>query len=227
MAAQPVTTEPRWRRLPEERPRQILAAALEVFGEHGLANARLEDIAKRAGLSKGTIYLYFPNKEELFREMVRQLIVTQLEEGERQFGSGAGNATEALTRFSRTYWQFIRSAQFAPLFRLIHAEIRNFPDLARFYADEVISRGHKLVASIIARGTQTGEFRDVDPSVAARMLMAPFVMHGVWCGHRECFSPVAAKDDEQVFDELMEFYLYAIRPHGATKTAVRRSTNTR
>src|SRR3954465_3283644 len=163
------TSEPRWRRLPEERPKQILDAALAVFAERGLAAARLEDIAKRAGLSKGTIYLYFPNKEELFREMVRQLIVTQLEEGERQFGSGAENATEALTRFSRNYWQFIRSSQFAPLFRLIHAEIRNFPALARFYADEVISRGHKLVASIIQRGTETGEFRDVDPSVAARM----------------------------------------------------------
>src|SRR6185437_10261003 len=103
----PQGQEPRWRRLPEERPRQILAAALEVFGEHGLANARLEDIAKRAGLSKGTIYLYFPNKEELFREMVRQLIVTQLEEGEREFGASTSSATEALTEFMRKYWTFI------------------------------------------------------------------------------------------------------------------------
>src|SRR5947199_9604269 len=126
MAAQPVTTEPRWRRLPEERPRQILAAALEVFGEHGLANARLEDIAKRAGLSKGTIYLYFPNKEALFREMVRHTVVSQLEEGERRFGTMNGTATEALTDFMRQYWTFIRSSQFAPLFRLIHAELPNF-----------------------------------------------------------------------------------------------------
>src|SRR5579885_2290339 len=123
----PERAEPRWRRLPGERPRQILAAALDVFGEHGLANARLEDIAKRAGLSKGTIYLYFPNKEELFREMVRQLIVTQLEEGEREFGASTNSANDALTEFMRKYWAFIRSAQFAPLFRLIHAEIRNFP----------------------------------------------------------------------------------------------------
>src|SRR5437868_14803801 len=112
--------EPRWRRLPEERPQQIIDAALAIFGERGLAAARLEDIAKRAGLSKGTIYLYFPNKEELFREMVRQLIVTELEEGERQFGDSTGTATHALTDFSRGYWRFIRSAQFAPLFRLIH-----------------------------------------------------------------------------------------------------------
>src|SRR6478609_2769386 len=76
--------EPRWRRLPEDRPRQILTAALEVFGERGLAAARLDDIAKRAGLSKGTIYLYFPNKEELFREVIRNSVVAFIERGEAQ-----------------------------------------------------------------------------------------------------------------------------------------------
>src|SRR5512147_1503209 len=74
---------PRWRRLPEERPRQILDAALEVFGERGLAGARLDDIARRAGVSKGTIYLYFANKEELFREMIRGTLVETLVDGER------------------------------------------------------------------------------------------------------------------------------------------------
>jgi hypothetical protein len=112
----------------------------------------------------------------------------------------------------RRYWTFIRSAQFAPLFRLIHAEIHNFPDLARFYAEEVVMRGHRLIAGIIARGIETGEFRLVDPYVAARMLTAPFVMHGLWCTHRECFASVAKKTDEQVLDELMQFYLHAIQP---------------
>src|SRR5438270_6512440 len=107
--------EPRWRRLPEERPRQIIDAALAIFGERGLASARLEDIAKRAGLSKGTIYLYFPNKEELFREMVRALIVAQLEASERELGTGFATATDALVGFMKRYWAFIRSAQFAPL----------------------------------------------------------------------------------------------------------------
>src|SRR5512141_750716 len=78
-------TEPKWRRLPEERPRQIVDAALAVFGEHGLAGARLEDIAKRAGVSKGTIYLYFANKEELFREVVRGTVIACLEDAERDF----------------------------------------------------------------------------------------------------------------------------------------------
>jgi AcrR family transcriptional regulator len=220
MAAETISQEPRWRRLPEERPKQILAAALSVFGERGLAAARLDDIAKRAGLSKGTIYLYFPNKEELFREVVRQTVVTEIEAGERQFGASTRSATGALQDFMRAYWTFIRSPDFAPIFRLIHAEIHAFPDLARFYADEVVSRGHRLIAAIITRGIETGEFHEIDPQVAARMLTAPFVIHGLWCTHLECFASVAKKSDEQVLDELMQFYLHAIRaPEGASRQA--------
>ena len=147
--------EPRWRRLPGERPGQIMQAALEVFGERGLSASRLEDIAKRAGLSKGTIYLYFPNKEELFREMVRHTVVSQIEQREQLISAASGSATELLVLFMRDYWKFIRSAQFAPLFRLIHAEIQNFPDLASFYAQEVVARGHRLMAGIIDRGIES------------------------------------------------------------------------
>jgi AcrR family transcriptional regulator len=204
--------EPRWRRLPEERPRQILEAALEVFGERGLAVSRLEDIAKRAGLSKGTIYLYFPNKEELFREVVRNTVVSNIETSEQEISAMAGSATDVLSRSLRAYWTFIRSAQFAPLFRLIHAEIQNFPDLARFYADEVVSRRLKLIASVIERGVESGEFRKVEPLAAARMLAAPFVIHGLWCTHRDCFASVATKSDDEVLDEIVSFYLHALRP---------------
>ena len=219
MSSELSAQEPRWRRLPEERPGQILSAALAVFGERGLAAARLEDIAKRAGLSKGTIYLYFPNKEELFREVVRHTVISQLEEGERMVSEKTTSATATLTEFMQRYWAFIRSSQFAPIFRLIHAEIHNFPDLARFYGEEVVARGHRLVSGIIARGIASGEFRQMDPAVAARMLSAPFVMHGLWCTHRECFTSVAKKSDEQVLDELMQFYLYAIRPCDANQRA--------
>lgn len=198
-----------------------MQAALEVFGERGLSASRLEDIAKRAGLSKGTIYLYFPNKEELFREMVRHTVVSQIEQREQLIGATTGTPTELLVVFMRDYWKFIRSAQFAPLFRLIHAEIQNFPDLAAFYAREVVSRGHRLMASIIARGIDAGEFRELDPTIAARMLAGAFVMHGLWCTHRDCFEPVAQKTDDQVLSELTDFYLHALRPSGATKNAPR------
>jgi AcrR family transcriptional regulator len=190
-----------------------------VFGDRGLSAARLEDVAKRAGLSKGTIYLYFPNKEELFREMVRHTVVSAIEQREQQVSAAPGSASDVLTEYLRSYWKFIRSEQFAPLFRLIHAEIHNFPDLARFYAEEVVARSHRLLSTLIARGIESGEFRQTDPAVAARVLTAPFVMHGLWCTHREFFAAVAMKSDEQVLDELIDFCLHALQPREAVQPA--------
>ena len=112
-------------------------------------------------------------------------------------------------------------AAFAPLFRLIHAEIQNFPDLARFYGEEVVARGQRLLAGIISKGIESGEFRDVDPTVIARMLAGGFLMHGMWCSHRDCFTSVAKKTDDQVLDELIEFYLHAIKKSDAADHASR------
>src|SRR2546423_3019466 len=163
MSSEPAC-EPRWRRLPKERPAQIIAAALEIFAERGLGSARLDDIAKRAGLSKGTIYLYFPNKEELFREVVRHTIVAQIEWAETELaGRSTLTATETLVQFVRGYWAFIRSPSFAALFRLVHAELSNFPDLARFYALEVVERTMRLITGILEAGMESGEFRRIDP----------------------------------------------------------------
>ena len=202
--------QPRWRRQPEARPGQILEAALEVFAECGVAAARLEDIGKRAGVSKATIYLYFPNKEELFREVIRSTVVSAIESGERAVEAFAGSATESLIAQMRRYWEFIRAPKFAPIFRLVHAELAQHPDLARFYADEVISRGHRLMATIVKRGIDQGEFREVDPAVAARMLSAPFVMHGIWCRHRDAFTWMSKKSDADVLEDLIEHNLAAI-----------------
>ena len=202
--------EPRWRRQPEARPGQIIEAALEVFGECGVAAARLEDIGRLAGVSKATIYLYFPNKVALFREVIRSTVVSAIETGERAFEAFEGSATESYVQHMRRNWEFICSPKFAPIFRLIHAELSQYPDLARFYADEVVSRGHRLLASIITRGIDQGEFREVDPLVAARMLSAPFVMHGIWCRHRDAFTWMSKKSDAEVLEELIEFNLAAI-----------------
>ena len=216
MSTAPSAPEPRWRRLPEERPRQILDAALEVFAERGLASARLDDIAKRAGLSKGTIYLYFPNKEELFREVIRHTVVSEIERGERDFADSSRAATDALTHFIRGYWEFLRSPVFGPIYRLVTAELHNFPDLAEFYADEVIARGLRLITRLLERGIAAGEFRSLDPAVAARMLAAPLMMHAFWCNRRDCFRLVGDRTDDQVLDELVQFYLNAIRSRPIT-----------
>jgi AcrR family transcriptional regulator len=202
--------QPRWRRQPEARPGQILDAALEVFAEHGVAAARLEDIGKRAGVSKATIYLYFPSKEELFREVIRGTVVSAIESGERAVQAFEGSATESFVVNMRRYWEFIRSPKFAPIFRLVHAELAQYPDLARFYADEVVNRGHRLIASIVKRGIDQGEFREVDPIVAARMLSSPFVMHGIWCRYSDAFTWMSKKSDADVLEDLIDFTLASI-----------------
>src|ERR1700704_1388316 len=168
--------EPRWRRLPEERPKQILDAALAVFAEHGLAAARLEDIAKLAGLSKGTIYLYFPNKEELFREVVRTSVVAFIARAEAFF-EAEKDPMQALLAWMDGYWGWLRSPVFPAMHRLINSELRDFPDLAQFYATEVIERAQRLVRGMLERGMDAGVFRRMDPLVAARMLSALFVTH--------------------------------------------------
>ena len=199
---------PKWRRCPEDRPEQIIKAALEVFGEQGLANARLQDIAARAGVSKGTIYLYFTNKEELFREMIRQTAVAALERAEKAITHG--NPTEQLLAFMRGYWQFVRSPAFSTIYRLVLGELHQFPDLAKFYANDVVARGLKLLSGIIRRGIDTGEFREIDPLVAARMLVALIVMNGIWRDEHTGVPLLAHKSDEDVFRELAQFYLHSI-----------------
>lgn len=199
---------PKWRRRPEDRPQQIIQAALEVFGECGLAKTRLQDIADRAGVSKGTIYLYFPNKEELFREMIRQTAVANIARAEKT--TGEGTPTEQLCAAMRDYWNFVRSPAFSTIHRLVLGELHQFPDLAEFYANEVTARGLRLLSGIIRRGVETGEFREIDPMVAARMLVALTVMNGIWRDEHTGVPLLCHKKDEDVFREMAHFYLYSL-----------------
>jgi AcrR family transcriptional regulator len=201
---------PRWKRRPEHRPGQIIDAALEVFGKKGLAKTRLEDIAVRAGVSKGTIYLYFENKEALFKEVVRETAIAAIARGEERPESGS--PSDQLRMLMERYWEFVRSPAFSTIHRLVIGELHQFPDLARFYADEVIARGMRLITGIIRRGIDAGEFRETDPSAAARMLVALFVMNGVWCDKRDCLPVLEGKNDERAFADIHDFYFSALRP---------------
>jgi AcrR family transcriptional regulator len=205
------TAEPRWRRLPEERPKQILDAAFAVFAERGLAAARLDDIAKRAGLSKGTIYLYFPNKEELFREVVRSTVIAFIERGEAEVDTEPDPRQALLTWMDR-YWDWLRTPVFPAMHRLVNSELNAFPDLAAFYAIEVIERAQRLVCGMIERCIQAGVFRPMDPLVAARMLSALFITHGNWFHQRSHFVSIANLSDELLLEQIREFFFHAMRP---------------
>ncbi|MCC6241319.1 MAG: TetR/AcrR family transcriptional regulator [Gemmatimonadaceae bacterium] len=203
----------RKRRDPEARPAQILEAAFAEFGEHGLAGARLDDIAKRADVAKGTIYLYFPNKDDLFRAMVRATTVAALEEAEERLASTPdATATAQLKYVVSGWWAFLRTERFQVVHRLVTAELPQFPDLMQFYADDVVARGRRLIAAIIARGSARGEFRAIDPDVGAGMVSALAISHSLWCARRPFFPSVATRTDDEVCHEIMDFLLHALRP---------------
>lgn len=209
------TLEQTRRRAPDERPQQIVDAALAVFGEQGLAGARLDDIARRAGIAKGTIYLYFENKEELFREVVRQTIVTRVEELSRTFGHpGDGTATDQLRAYMRAWWTALRSPAFRTVYRLVIGELHRYPELMAFYLDEVVSRLRTLNAGVIARGVALGEFHTDDPRAAGRIISSTFIAHALWTC--EPLPPIALVGDlspEAVYAQLEAFALAALRPH--------------
>ena len=119
--------EPRWERRKDERPGELTAAALELFVERGYANTRLEDVAKRAGVSKGTLYLYFENKEELFKAVVREGIVTTIEEAERVFEHYEGAMADLLGALVHGWWARIGSTKAAGIPKLMMSEAGNFP----------------------------------------------------------------------------------------------------
>ena len=204
-------SEPRWRRLPEERPRQILDAALAVFAERGLAATRLDDIAKRAGLSKGTIYLYFPNKEELFREVIRNTVIASIERGEERFET-LGDPLQALDAWMVGYWGWLSSPVFPAMHRLVHSEFHSFPDIAAFYAHEVVERAHRLVRGMLERAMDMGQLRRMDPLVAARMLSALFVSHALWYHQGTSIKSIAHIPNDVIISQLRDFFLHAMRP---------------
>lgn len=203
-----IPAAPRWRRRPEDRPAQILSAAVEVFAEQGLAGSRIDDIAARAGLSKGTVYHYFPGKDALFRELVRRMVA---ENTEGVVPAGAhGSPRELLRAFITGVWGRMRTPGFHAMYRLVLGELHQFPDLARFYADEIAGRTTDHVAALVERGIASGEFRRVDPRGAGRTLAALLTQNALWAGRPELFPHAASRTDEQVLAEIAEFFFRAI-----------------
>jgi AcrR family transcriptional regulator len=161
------------------RPAEILAAALAVFARRGFAAARLEEVAAAAGIGKGTIYLYFPNKEELFRAVVRERLLPNLDEIEALVAAHRGSQAELLRQIGARLGRLIDS-ELVALPRLVLAESGNFPGLARFYVDEVVKRGVALFATVIRRGVTNGEFRPVEPLAVLPLFAGPFAVLALW-----------------------------------------------
>ncbi len=171
---------PRWSRRKQARPAELTRAALELFVERGYAATRLEDVAKRAGVSKGTLYLYFDSKEELFKAVVREGLVPALERGERMVEEHRGAAADLVRELARGWWQLIGATPYGGIAKLMISECRNFPELGKFYHAEVISRGYAVIERAVRSGIERGEFRSLDLDSVTRLVIAPLVLMAIW-----------------------------------------------
>jgi len=175
----PITATPRKRRK-EARPSELTAAALALFVEKGFSATRLEDVAARAGVSKGTLYLYFDSKEALFKTVIQEGILPVVAENEAIAAKHTGTSFDLLEKLLDNWWGKIGLTNFAGIPKLMVAEARNFPEVAQFYYENVICRGRALVGAALERGMAAGEFRRMDVETTIDVVIAPILMLLVW-----------------------------------------------
>jgi AcrR family transcriptional regulator len=171
--------KPRRTRRKDARPAEILSAALDLFAERGFAATKLDDVAEAAGIGKGTIYLYFATKEDLFKAAVRQELLPNLDKIETLMANYEGSAADVIRGIVRRQIGLLDSNLIA-IPKLIVTEAGNFPELARFYADEVVKRVIPLLTRIIEHGIARGEFRRLEPKSVLPLLGAPFLLMILW-----------------------------------------------
>jgi AcrR family transcriptional regulator len=171
----------------------LLDAALSLFAEKGFAASRADEVAQRAGVSKGTLYLYYPSKEELFKAVVRHNLSSLIAEGEEAANSFDGSSSDLLAYLLNTWWDRVGNTPAACIHKIMLAEVRNFPELAQFYTDEVIIPADRLFSGCVQRGIERGEFRPMPLHEVALALMAPLIFMAV---HRHSFGacPVHGPD---------------------------------
>ncbi|NMM15061.1 MAG: TetR/AcrR family transcriptional regulator [Rhodoferax sp.] len=164
----------------DARPGELLDAALELFVEKGFAATRSEEVAKRAGVSKGTLFLYFASKEELFKAVVRENISGRFVEWNAEFVNFQGSTADMLRYCMTAWWERIGSTKASGITKLMMSEARNFPDLATFYEHEVIQPGQELIQRVLQRGVDRGEFRPIDMKYGVYIVLAPMLFLAMW-----------------------------------------------
>lgn len=198
--------KPRWQRRAEDRPREICTAALDVFAEKGFAAARLDEIARRAGVSKGTLYLYFKDKEDLFRAVVRDTVAPNIEVIRASLAGAEMTFTEVIRLFLPRFAEITGRVPVGAVAKMVIGESRNFPELAKVWHDHVASKAIGMIAELIERAQARGEVRPGDPRLHAFTLMGPMVLGLLW---RETLQPAggAALDLEALARQHAESVL--------------------
>jgi AcrR family transcriptional regulator len=207
---------PRWRRRSEARPGEIVQAALDLFVEKGFSSTRMDEIAHRAGVTKGTVYLYFPSKDDLFRAVVGEMMGPNLETGERLVAEATGPTRELIAELIRAWWRVGGSSRIACLGKLITGEASNFPTLAQYYMDHVVVRARRIFEAALRRGVERGELRDVPLTDAARLAIAPLVHASIYQRSLLPFDP-EGWDMERYLELHIDLFLRGLAKEPETK----------
>ena len=204
------------RRRKEARPAELTAAALALFVERGYSATRLDDIAERAGVSKGTLYLYFDSKEALFKAVIREGIVPAIEAGESMLDTYRDDPERLLRELLFGWGQLLGSTPLGGIPKLIIAEAENFPEVTQFYFDEVISRAHRLFGTALELGVAHDVFRPVDIEAQIQVIVAPLLMLAIW-GHSFACCAGEGVDPQRYLEAHLDLILNGLR-RGRQKT---------
>ena len=203
---------PKRERRKEARPGELLDAALDLFVEKGFSATRVEEVAAQAGVSKGTLFLYFPSKEELFKAVVRENIVKQFPAWQEEFNTFQGSSADMLRYALVAWWERIGKTRVSGITKLVISEAQNFPEIAHFYQEEVIQPGNALIRGILERGVHSGEFRPLNTEQAVHAVVAPMIFLMMWKHSMgACAASAHIMDPEQFIHMQVDLLLYGMR----------------
>ncbi|MBB4012867.1 AcrR family transcriptional regulator [Niveibacterium umoris] len=194
----------------QARPSELSAAALELFVEKGFAATRLDEIAGRAGVSKGTLYLYFDSKEALFTAVIRDGILPLIEAAEAQLSGMLDDPEGMLRAILFAWWDNVGATALGGIPKVMIAEAMNFPDVARFYHENVIQRGRRLVETALKTGIDQGRFRPINIEQTASLFFVPAMHVAVW-RNSLAFCEVCQQDPREFLENFLEIFLRGLR----------------
>ena len=206
-----MTPSRKWKRRSEARPQEILDAALALFAEKGFAATRMDEIAMRAGVTKGTIYLYFESKEQIFRALIGSSIGTAISGIAERVEHFKGPARDLLRIVLTAVGEFLMTSDRVVLPKVLISEAGNFPELVRFYRTEIVDRGLAVMIGVITRGIASGEFRKIAPEHIARICVAPLLLIAFWRTTFGQFDP-RPYDFQGLIDTHIDLLLRGLAP---------------
>lgn len=172
--------KPSYQRRKEDRPQEITEAAFSVFAEKGYAAARVDEVAQRAGVSKGLTYLYFKTKEELFKAVVKSVVVRRVDALIEAVETTEMSSEEFIRGPLADFMKGIPGSPVAVVIKLLISEGQRHPDLVDYYWDHVVSKGLEAITLFVRRGVERGEFRDTAVSDLPQLVLAPMMLSIIW-----------------------------------------------